>query len=1054
MKKRLFLIITCAFVIMCFMSAGAFAEQSKTDASTESNTPVAVAQAEGGQQTDDGQTTESPPAENPSTATQLLASTPVTALAEGESTNTATEKQVSNESELRKALYNAPTDGTEITIKLTADITLEMYYSSLLFPHSNETGTWKNAGYTDDAAKAEANKPENGKVADNNTQYNTLNHYKIAVNGWNTVNKDITEKAKFGANYPGGATNPVARLVVKSGQNVIIDLNGHTITKRADATHGSWGETDTDIIGNYGILTVTDNSDTEQKGTIKGLGYNSCSGAVLHNYSGATMVIGAVNVDGNAKGMSAGTGQYLISNEGGTVTIDDTNIYDPQATSTKNASAASLLKNKAGDVTIKGDAVLNHPDSKVLNIDNGNITIESATIISDDKAIKIEGGIVNITGNITIKASSAAKTAGTMALEKNGAITKAKNVELSAPSGTKWVEIGNKYVLVKDSSVAVLNNIGYDSLTDAINSATAGQTIELLKNLTVADDTKANTNGIITITKNLVIDGNGYTITFAQTTDTSKEASGINITNGAKVTLKDITLDANKTAKHGINIFGGDVKIENVTIKNFSGYGVVVQGKAVATKLTTVECGWGGVNVDVNGYDNNAEFTFNSGNVGSIVVENTKVKGNSAIQLTSKAAIVGGTVGGACLYNGTEAVDKLTGASLIITGGTFSSDPSAYLADGYEATQGTDGKYTVGLKNPEKVVDSVNSKLETKTQQGDAVVNVGDGVSAKDVATAETIAKNVKADLNKPETTKEITVSNDDKKTAVDKLVAAGQVKINENGDVVSASDGAVTITIIEEPYLEVDVTEIKTDKDTGKKELKLDITPKYNLLATTATGEAIANAEKVTVSTGNALNVEAKTDVKLQLPEGFAKAGDKLLVTHTKHDGSVEYLTGKVTKEGGVLYVSFTTTGFSPIVVSDNYSATNGEQVYPTLQSAIDAAKDGDVIKLMKDGETAVVKRTVSFKVDPSYEKDGNKGNYTYTITLGDGTTRNKTDNDNEWSTVYTAPAKADTAKAGTAKTAKAPATGDNSELGLFAVAGLTSAVGVAPLLRRKQSM
>ena len=36
----------------------------------------------------------------------------------------------------------------------------------------------------------------------------------------------------------------------------------------------------------------------------------------------------------------------------------------------------------------------------------------------------------------------------------------------------------------------------------------------------------------------------------------------------------------------------------------------------------------------------------------------------------------------------------------------------------------------------------------------------------------------------------------------------------------------------------------------------------------------------------------------------------------------------------------------------------------------------------------------------------------------------------------------------------AKSPATGDNSELGLFAVAGLISAVGVALVLRRKQSM
>ena len=50
--------------------------------------------------------------------------------------------KVSDEKELRTALYNAPTDGRGVKIVLQNDITLEMLYSPTLFSHSNEAGTW------------------------------------------------------------------------------------------------------------------------------------------------------------------------------------------------------------------------------------------------------------------------------------------------------------------------------------------------------------------------------------------------------------------------------------------------------------------------------------------------------------------------------------------------------------------------------------------------------------------------------------------------------------------------------------------------------------------------------------------------------------------------------------------------------------------------------------------------------------------------------------------------------------------------------------------------
>ena len=301
--------------------------------------------------------------------------------------------KVSDEKELRTALYNAPTDGRGVKIVLQDDITLEMLYSPTLFSHSNEAGTWKSHGMTDEEAAAEAAKPENGVVADSSTQYNTLAHYKIGVmptaenpSQWNPIvsNQTLEERAQFGAYIHAGDTR-CARLVVKAGQDVILDLNGKTLAKRADAAHGTWDNTDTDIIANYGLLKITDS--TGSAGTVKGNGFFSCGGAVLHNFSGAVMTVEKVNIDGNAENMtniwtSKHSGQYVISNEGGTVVIDGANVYD-----THPDVNASLVVNTSGTMTIKG----------------GKVLVENATIFSDKYAIYAAKGTAEVNkANVTV----------------------------------------------------------------------------------------------------------------------------------------------------------------------------------------------------------------------------------------------------------------------------------------------------------------------------------------------------------------------------------------------------------------------------------------------------------------------------------------------------------------------------------------------------------------------------------------------------------------------------------------------------------------------------
>ena len=205
-----------------------------------------------------------------------------------------------DEKTLRKALFDAPTNGKQITIKLENDITLDMLYAAENF----------------DEEKLE-----------DNAAGDTFNRYKQGVhptpedpNNWNPLvtNQTQDERVVYGAYYHMSATDErIARLVVKAGQNIVLDLNGHTIQKNPRATHGDWSTTCTDILANYGTLTITDTS-TGAEGTIKGNGYISCQGAVLHNYAGASMTVGAINVDGNAAGMSAG---YPTTSAGATSSL-------------------------------------------------------------------------------------------------------------------------------------------------------------------------------------------------------------------------------------------------------------------------------------------------------------------------------------------------------------------------------------------------------------------------------------------------------------------------------------------------------------------------------------------------------------------------------------------------------------------------------------------------------------------------------------------------------------------------------------------------------------
>ena len=663
--------------------------------------------------------------------------------------------EVKDEKELRQALYSAPT-GTQVTIKLTDNITLEMLYAAPNLPDST--------------------------VIQDNEVGDTFNRYKQGVHPtaedpshWNSLVTGQTDEQKsaYGAYYHMGANDErIARLVVKAGQNVVLDLNGKTIEKNGRATHGDWSNTCTDIIGNYGTLTITDTS-TGEKGTIKGHGYISCGGAVLHNYAGATMTVEAVNVDGNAMGMSAGTGQYVISNEGGMITIDGANVYD---NTTENVDA-SLINNVSGTMTVKGNATLNHPNTKTINAKGGEVILESATIISDNHAIYAKGGTTNITGDVTIKASSANETAGTLTID-GGAITKAENVDLLAPSGSTWTKIGNTEVLVKENSAAVVNGVSYDSLTEAVAAAKDGETITLVKAVELTSTLS------ITADKKITLDLNGCKI--------SADMNGPHmICNAGNLTITD-----SSAAKTGEIAKVGDASNYGYVIEN---HGTMLLDSCKITSTSSVssaiENGWYTPAQNTSGTNctmtiQNAEVTsvnaagglytvknddygvmvinggiFTNGTEGAgavlnwnnLTIHNGTFTGTSAVR-TLKSGTNDYESGRTYIYDGTfnGKIDTLAGygenIDVNISGGSFSQPvKEEYCADGFIPKDNGNGTYGVKTGTyAAKIGDTKYESLEVAVSNvtADETITLLQDVPAESVITvARTIS--FKVDINK-----------------------------------------------------------------------------------------------------------------------------------------------------------------------------------------------------------------------------------------------------------------------------------------------------------------
>ena len=167
------------------------------------------------------------------------------------------------------------------------------------------------------------------------------------------------------------------------------------------------------------------------------------------------------------------------------------------------------------------------------------------------------------------------------------------------------------------------------------------------------------------------------------------------IENWGKLYINNLNIDV-QGSKYGFHVKAGEVEINDLTLHAQRG-GLNLQGGKVTFNSGSVTSTAYGTNIGYLVYAaslTSAEVTINGGDYryeGSYYRHGVLYAGQNATIIVN-----GGSFGkGGSNTSKTKWITEANGGDVIIYGGSFEFDPSAFVAEGYEAVKGTDGWWTV-----------------------------------------------------------------------------------------------------------------------------------------------------------------------------------------------------------------------------------------------------------------------------------------------------------------------------------------------------------------------
>lgn len=557
---------------------------------------------------------------------------------------------------------------------------------------------------------------ENGKDegdSGGNSYYNIVNHNQMTIKSGVTVKQNGNFSSMIENGWYDGSQNKDKESSVmiieggtfSGGLNTIknddygeLTINGGTFTNMAQAAFLNWN-----------VATVNGGTFEANEGS---------NAIILNGYGNATMDKGELTInDGNfnTKQNDVNFIETMYTKGGytsGTIEVNGGNIYGDIQLSDVTAGATLSITN---GVTING------------NITNGgvaNVDVNGATI----------NGKVSNTGN------------GSMAVteSKVSDFDEINNIIFIDSSKTDGTSIPNSNI---GDAVAMIGATPYDTFDAAITAAKSGQTIRLMKNVEV--------DHAVTIPAGVTLDG-GKNTTITLTTKLDK---GAFITAGGdNVTIRNITINTNGNAKHGVQFYCvKDGEMDKVTVNGGYYTSVIVNGAEATIKNSTLNLD------DGKGYAN-IEFAVGDGvtTVPKVTIENvtttpdkpvvymdnttfTKIQGLEGMSEITREELNANNVTGAFLYynDGTGDEDATlpeitfdpTGGSIanptqkINISGHLASLPTAsrsgYRLDGwYTKAEGGDKITTDTLFTENTTVYAQWSKKSSSSSRYDGYITI------------------------------------------------------------------------------------------------------------------------------------------------------------------------------------------------------------------------------------------------------------------------------------------------------------------------------------------
>ena len=830
---------------------------------------------------------------------------------------------------------------------------------------------------------------------DNNTWLPTIYAYGTDTDTANysvvTVGKDVVidNRGSYGLaighkDYKAYGAKVIVEGTVKS-------TYGFTVTGNAKATQGNIPEI---TVTESGKIVSTDGSAIYAAG----YGIYTIAGTLSGTEFGIEIRAGKLNVEDTAKISATGNFSNPVPNGNGS-TVTGAAIAVSQHTT-----------NLPIDVNIKGGEISETGTNGHALYEIDTVKDEKAENVAKDVSITVSGGSFN--GNVYSTNNKLSITGGTF------------SSDVSAYVADGYIlNNGTVEKLGETNAVAKIGGTYYKTLADAYAAASedGNAEITLLKSTTISSGMEIRKPVTLNLGGNvLTSEDYGFDVykNFTLKNGTLNTATwGVWVQNsGVKFTLEAETVinadcNTDRTNAAGVIVVqqaSADIKGKVTAQHNFA-----VSGNGSA--------GWGGVTINVMPgaeisttedapalyFPNSTYLTITGGSItggtgayvksGSVTISGGTIIGTGAKAEYKYNGNGSNSTGDAlvvetCKYPGGAPSVSITGgkfksvnASAIgsyagngetvplkdfITGGLFSSDPSAYVAAGHYVDGSNNGDYPYTVKVGTKTDAPIIVKDNTTTTVPDVA-----GLTTEDKTN---ISQNTKVD-------------------GVAEAIADNKATL-----VGSAANGADKVEVKVDVKVEVTGADLTSENKT----LTFTATP-VATITVTKDGNSITTND---VAVPNSL-LNKPITVKLPLPTVDGKLFTPKQIKHTSSDGSVEYFldtqkTGAKTFEIKDGCAVFTITKFSTFELSGKVtyvapSYSGGSSSYdPTYSVSTPSKTEHGSVTVSPKNASKGDRVTVTVKPDSGYvletltvtDKNGNeltlkdKGNGKYTFTMPAG--------------------------------------------------------------------